>query len=394
MVGAVVRQARRDGRRHRAVVDSDPGHRCDEAAVRHQPVELPEQVGQDLPGRPPLRTALRWPGDDRDDLDDQRRDRRSALHPVQHQEAPGDAGRAQRRRQGASDPEHDRPAPVSAVLQLARHREVGARQRRQTGQGRDGRTHRLRRRHGTARCARRRSDSRRKEGADHRFDDYPRPRRRSQRPPRPLQSRLGQVRALRQQRQRPPRALDLLSRQDPRAGDRAPPRQPGVERPERLGQLRDPGRLPLPLRQRHHDHHGFTVAAREHQQLSPRGHVPARRYRRVRHGGDLAGALRRALAAAPPRGHRDRVDLGLRRRRLHRHPAHPGHHRRTPGHVGRRHRLRDPDARPRRGGGRHQRGGTSDPGDRPQSVSGPVGGHLRRGVRLRGPALRKGADDP
>ena len=55
--------------------------------------------------------------------------------------------------------------------------------------------------------------------------------------------------------------------------------------------------------------------------------------------------LRRALAAAAARRRPHRRGLGLRPRRLPRHPADDRHHRRPPGDARHRHRLRDPDAR-------------------------------------------------
>ena len=70
------------------------------------------------------------------------------------------------------------------------------------------------------------------------------------------------------------------------------------------------------------------------------------------------------------------------------------HHRRAPGDARRRHRLRDPDARARRGGGGHRPRRAPDPGDRPQPRSGAARRHLRRHLRLRRAALRQGADDP
>ena len=65
-----------------------------------------------------------------------------------------------------------------------------------------------------------------------------------------------------------------------------------------------------------------------------------------------------------------------------------------PGDARRRHRLRDPDARARRGGGGHRPRRPPDPGDGAQPRPGAARRHVRRRVRLRRPALRQGADDP
>ena len=81
------------------------------------------------------------------------------------------------------------------------------------------------------------------------------------------------------------------------------------------------------------------------------------------HGADPAGALQRAVAAARPRRRGHRRHLGVRHRRLPRHPADDRHHRRPAGDARHRHRLRDPDARPGRGGGRRRPGRPPDPGD-------------------------------
>ena len=108
----------------------------------------------------------------------------------------------------------------------------------------------------------------------------------------------------------------------------------------------------------------------------------------------LADLLRRPVAAAAPRRDPRRPRLGVRPRRLPRHPAHHRHHRRPPGDARHRHRLRDPGPRPGGGGGRHRPRSTPDPGDGAQPRAGAARRHLRRRVRLPGPALRRRADDP
>ena len=108
----------------------------------------------------------------------------------------------------------------------------------------------------------------------------------------------------------------------------------------------------------------------------------------------LLRPVRRAVAAAAAGRDPHRRRLGVRPRRLPRHPAHDRHHRRPPGDARRRHRLRDPDARPGRGGGGHRPRRPPDPGDGAQPRPGAARRHLRRHLRLRRPALRQGADDP
>ena len=69
------------------------------------------------------------------------------------------------------------------------------------------------------------------------------------------------------------------------------------------------------------------------------------------HGRDPAGVLPGAVATAAAARRARRRRVGVRSRRLPRHPAHDRHDRRPPRDARHRHRLRDPDARARRGGG-------------------------------------------
>ena len=104
----------------------------------------------------------------------------------------------------------------------------------------------------------------------------------------------------------------------------------------------------------------------------------------------VQGAVAAAAAARGPRRRR----LGVRARGLPRHPAHDRHHRRPAGDARHRHRLRDPDARARRGGGGHRPRRAPDPGDRAQPRAGAARRDVRRDLRVRRAALRQGADDP
>ena len=112
------------------------------------------------------------------------------------------------------------------------------------------------------------------------------------------------------------------------------------------------------------------------------------------HGGHPPGALPGAVATAPAARGARRRDLGVRAGGLPRHPADHRDHRRPPGDARHRDRLRDPDARARRGGGGDRPRRAPDPGDRPQPRPRPARGHLRRHLRLRRAALRQGADAP
>ena len=108
----------------------------------------------------------------------------------------------------------------------------------------------------------------------------------------------------------------------------------------------------------------------------------------------LLAAVQRALAAAAAARDPRRRGVGLRSGGLPRHPAHDRHDRRPARDARRRHRLRDPDARARRGGGRPRSQRAPDPGDRAQPRAGAARRDVRRDLRVRRPALRQGPHDP
>ena len=208
------------------------------------------------------------------------------------------------------------------------------------------------------------------------------------------QPRLDRLPAARQPGRHPRLAAHVLQRQQPRDDHRAPPRQP-VDRRRGASRRRRPGADErAPLRQRHGDGDRRADPARRHQPLPARRDADPRRHRRGDHDAHPAPAVQRAMAAAATRRDPRRRGVGVRSRRLHRDPPDGGHHRRAAGDARRRDRLRDPDARARRGGGDPRSLAAPDPGDRPQPRPGPAGGHVRRHLRLCRALLRQGADDP
>ncbi len=146
-----------------------------------------------------------------------------------------------------------------------------------------------------------------------------------------------------------------LPRRPPRADGRAPARQRVDQGGGQGGRLRDR----RTRRSLHFAHAqiittGAPGAAREPEQL-PHGRDDDARVDRDRgHDVDPAAlfSVRWRLLADGHRAHRR--DLGVRPRRLSRHPAHDRHHLRAPRDARHRDRLRDPDARARRGRGRHR----------------------------------------
>ena len=155
----------------------------------------------------------------------------------------------------------------------------------------------------------------------------------------------------------------LLHRRPSRADGHSAAREPVDQgrrarvRPHRRGDEQ------APLRARRDHDHGRTGAAEEHQRLSDRRHAHARRDRGRHHGPHPHPVVRRALATAPTAHRPRRRRLGVRHRGLHRDPAHDRDDRRTAGDARDRYRLRDPDARACRRGGRDRAVAASDPGD-------------------------------
>ena len=150
-----------------------------------------------------------------------------------------------------------------------------------------------------------------------------------------------------------------------------------------------------PLRRRHGHRHRRAGAAQGHQRLPPRRHADPRRHRRRDHGRSSCsccstcggGCCRSAVILVGvvwAFGLAGYLGIPLTLVTIAGLPVMLG--------VG--HRLRDPDARARRGGGDHRPRAAPDPGDRPEPRPGPARRHVRRHLRLRGAALRQGADDP
>ena len=212
--------------------------------------------------------------------------------------------------------------------------------------------------------------------------------------PRDRQRGVERLPPPRQRGRDPQVAAAVLPERDERPDGRAAPRQPR-HRDRGRGRHGGGGRHRRPrVRRRHRQHHRCRGAAPRPQRLPHRRHARARRHRRRAHGDHPPGRLRRALAAASARRRADRLRLGVRPGRLPRHPAHRRHHRRPAGDARRGHRLRDPDARARRGGGGDRPRRAPDPGDRDEPRPGAARRHLRRHLRLPRAALRQGADDP
>ena len=147
-------------------------------------------------------------------------------------------------------------------------------------------------------------------------------------------------------------AAHLLPRHAPRRDHRAPRRQPAPRRAVRLGRLRAPdgGQVPLRATPR-------TVTTGAPSLLENINNY-------LKGGMFLLGGIAALVMIVillvlfdvrwrllPLGVIVDRPDLGLRHGRLPAHPPHPGHHRRAARDAGRGHRLRHPDAGPRRGGG-------------------------------------------
>ena len=208
------------------------------------------------------------------------------------------------------------------------------------------------------------------------------------------QSGVGRLPVVRQRGVDPPLAADVPQRRTARLDRRPPAGQPVDRRRGRVGRRRDGPDERAVVPQRHGDRDRCADPPRGHQQLPARWDADARRHRRGDHDADPAAALRRAMAPVAARRDPRRRRVGVRARRLPRHPTDDRHHRRAAGDARHRHRLRHPAARARRGGGDPRPLRPSDPGDGAQPRPGAARRHVRRRVRLPRPALRQGADDP
>ena len=118
------------------------------------------------------------------------------------------------------------------------------------------------------------------------------------------------------------------------------------------------------VRQRDRDDHRHADVPDRHQRLPAGRHARARRHRRAGDDGDPARRVQGPLAAAAAGRHGGRHRLGLRCVRLHRHQAVARHDRRPADPHRPRHRVRDPDPEPDRGGTRPRAFGQSVRGRR------------------------------
>ena len=116
----------------------------------------------------------------------------------------------------------------------------------------------------------------------------------------PVEPGVGQVPALQQpvDAHDPPGPAHVHPRHHPRRDHRAPRRQPGPRRPERVGPVRAGHRGQVPLRRCDHAHDRGSVVAAEHQRLPQGRHVRAGRHRRRGDGAHPARPVRRPVAPA------------------------------------------------------------------------------------------------